>query len=61
MDTKERACNIIEGTLQDAIESLEEARECMTGWDWSYLSPEDIDEIIAKLKSIVSHVERETA
>jgi len=60
MANKERACNILEGTLQDAIANLEEAKECMAGWDWSYVSPEEIEGVIETLRKIVSQVERET-
>jgi hypothetical protein len=61
MDDRDMACNILEGTLKDAINNLEQAKECMAGWDWSSISPEDIDEVIETLKKIIGKVEMETS
>ncbi len=61
MDNKDGACGLIEGTIKDAINNLEQAKECMAGWDWDFISPEDIDEVIDTLKKIVKEVEMETS
>jgi hypothetical protein len=61
MNNRDRTCRILEDTLRDAINNLEQAKECMTGWNWSYLSPEEIDQVIATLRKIVGKVERETS
>jgi hypothetical protein len=61
MLTKDRTCGIIEGTLQDALDSLERTKECMVGWDWSYISPEEVDEVINMLKAIIKKAGEETA
>lgn len=60
MNNKDRTCNLLEGTLNDAIDNLEQAKECMAGWDWEFISPEDIDEVIETLKKIVKKVDMET-
>lgn len=59
MDNKDRACNLLEGTLKDAMDNLEQAKECMAGWDWEFISPEDINDVIETLKKIVEKVEME--
>ncbi len=53
---REMTCNLIEGALREALDNLEEARECMTGWNWTYISPEDVDETIETLRKIVDNV-----
>ena len=59
--TKDRACNLAEGNLRDAVESLQRAKDCLSGWDWGYVSPEEIDGVLRVLKKIIVHVVRETA
>lgn len=59
MDNKDRACNLLESTLKDAIDDLEQAKECMAGWDWEFISPEDINNVIETLKKIIEKVEME--
>ncbi len=61
MLSKDRACGLVEGTLKDAIENLERTKECMVGWDWNYLSPEDVDEIIEDLKALLRKARAEIA
>lgn len=61
MDNKDGACGLLEGTITDAINNLEKAKECMAGWDWDFISPEDIDEVLDTLKKIVKEVEREAS
>jgi hypothetical protein len=60
MESKDRACNLLDGTLKDAIGNLEQAKECMAGWDWEFISPEDIEEVLETLKKIIEKVEMET-
>lgn len=59
METKEMTCDIIEGAVQDAIDNLEHARECMTAWTWRYVSPEEIDGAIETLRKIIGRVDLE--
>jgi len=61
MDNKDGACGLLESTIKEAINNLEQAKECMAGWDWDFISPEDIDEVIDTLKKIVKEVEMETS
>ena len=53
MGEKEEACERMIETLEDAIETLEKAKEECTG-DWELFPPEDIEEVIDKLEEIVS-------
>ena len=59
METKQMTCNIVEGAVQDAIDNLEQARECMTEYTWRYISPEDIDAAIETLRRIIGQVDLE--
>ena len=61
MLTKDRTCGIIEGTLRDALENLERTKECMVGWNWNYLSPEEVDEAIRAVEAILRKARSETA
>jgi hypothetical protein len=53
MGEREEACERMIETLEDAIETLEKAKEECTG-DWELFPPEDIEEVIDKLEEIVS-------
>ncbi len=61
MLTKDRTCGIIEGTLRDALENLERTKECMVGWDWNYLSPEEVEQAIRVVEAILRKARSETA
>jgi hypothetical protein len=53
MGEKEEACERMIETLEDAIETLEKAKEECTG-DWELFPPDEIEEVIEKLAEIVS-------
>ncbi|MFX1263539.1 MAG: hypothetical protein ACFFAZ_15770 [Promethearchaeota archaeon] len=55
MSEKEEACERMIETLQDAIETLERAKEECAG-DWDLFPPEEIEEVIEKLEEIVENL-----
>lgn len=55
MSEKEEACERMIETLEEAIESLEKAKEECAG-DWEFFPPEEIEEVIEKLTEIVTNL-----
>jgi hypothetical protein len=55
MGKKEEACEQMIETLEEAINTLEKAKEECTG-DWDLLPPDEIEEVIEKLTEIVGNL-----
>ncbi len=55
MSKKEEACVRMIETLEEAIESLEEAKE-ECGEDWDFFPPGEIEEVIEKLTEIITNL-----
>lgn len=55
MSEKEEACERMIETLQEAIETLERAKEECAG-DWDLFPPEEIEEVIEKLEDLVENL-----
>ena len=55
MGKKEEACERMIETLEEAINTLEKAKEECAG-DWDLFPPEEIEEVIEKLAEIVTNL-----
>jgi sugar-specific transcriptional regulator TrmB len=55
MGKKEEACERMIETLEEAINTLEKAKEECTG-DWDLFPPDEIEEVIEKLAEIVANL-----
>ena len=55
MGEKEEACERMIETLEEAIVTLEKAKDECTG-DWEIFPPDEIEEVIEKLAEIVANL-----
>jgi hypothetical protein len=55
MGEKDEACERMIETLEDAINTLEKAKEECTG-DWDLFPPDEIEDVIEKLTEIVTNL-----
>lgn len=55
MGEKEEACERMIETLEEAIDTLEKAKEECTG-DWELFPPDEIEDVIEKLGEIVANL-----
>jgi hypothetical protein len=55
MGEKDEACERMIETLEEAINTLEKAKEDCTG-DWDLFPPDEIEDVIEKLTEIVTNL-----
>ncbi|HUU51695.1 MAG: hypothetical protein WBF32_06545 [Candidatus Aminicenantaceae bacterium] len=55
MGEKEEACERMIETLEEAINTLEKAKEECAG-DWNFFPPDEIEDVIEKLVEIVANL-----